>query len=196
MLDGAAFVAVLAGAFLASPHCVLMCGPLRLLGGNRLAYQAGRGLAYSFLGLAAGTFGWSLPPWALAVFALLAIAGIALQISLPRPKWHATNPFFLGLSSGLLPCGLLHGWVAAAAATASPLRGLAVLGALWLGTLPALETGSVLLAKPLARARTRFPRALPILVLLLALAPALWRARGAFEKAGTAPHCHSLPSPK
>lgn len=190
----------LAAAFGASLHCAAMCGPIRLLAPRgRVAYQAGRGLAYGALGGAAGLLGWSLPPWALVAFVAAAALMILLRVSLPSP-WRgfssrltfaaSRRPLTLGLASGLLPCGLLHGWVAVAAATASPVRGALVLGALWLGTLPALELGPWLLAKPLGRAYRMFPRALPLSMLLLAAAPAVWRARAAFAAKGQAAECH------
>ncbi len=44
----------------------------------------------------------------------------------------------LGLFTGLLPCGWLYAFVATAAITASPLKGMAVMFAFWAGSVPAL----------------------------------------------------------
>jgi hypothetical protein len=66
----------------------------------------------------------------------------------PRRITAAARPLFaaptgwrayaLGILLGFLPCGLLYGAVAAAAATADPLAGAAAMGAFVLGTVPAL----------------------------------------------------------
>ena len=60
----------------------------------------------------------------------------------------------VGLLSGLLPCGWLWAFLVAAAGTGSAAGGAAVMGAFWLGTVPALLAvglGAQLLAAPLRR---------------------------------------------
>jgi hypothetical protein len=60
----------------------------------------------------------------------------------------------VGMLSGLLPCGWLWAFLVAAAGTGSALRGAAVMGAFWLGTVPALVAvglGAQLVAAPLRR---------------------------------------------
>ncbi len=60
----------------------------------------------------------------------------------------------VGLLSGLLPCGWLWAFLVAAAGTGSALHGASVMGAFWLGTVPALVAvglGAQLLAAPLRR---------------------------------------------
>jgi sulfite exporter TauE/SafE len=195
-------LAILA-AFGASFHCLGMCGPLRLLAhGNRgrWQYQGGRLLSYLLLGFGAGALGASLPPFLL--FPLLALA-LALSLpNLPRlPAWerararllHAASasPLLLGFTSGLLPCGLLHLWVAAAGASASALHGAVFLAILWAGTLPALELGPKLLAPLLQPIRRRFPRALPLALVLFALVPIWLRTQPAAPANGQeVPSCH------
>lgn len=168
-----------------------MCGPLRLVVGERLgqrvAYQGGRLAAYLALGLLAGSVGGALPRWLLAtVVVIVAIFSLGSFAPLPgarswqraRQRWvsaASAQPALLGLVSGLLPCGMLHAWVLVAAAAASPSLGAAVLGVLWLGTLPALEVGAFALRRPLSALRIRFPRAFPLFFLALSLAPLLWR---------------------
>lgn len=177
----AALVAALGGSL----HCAVMCGPLRLLTigvkGAPWKYQAGRALAYASLGAAAGGLGFVLPWWALAAVIAAGFALSVLRVEL-FPGFRArvlragaSCPFFLGLASGLLPCGLLHGWVAAAAATAHPLQGAALLLVLWLGSTPALELAPGLLRKPLAKLKARHPRALTAVLLAAALLPLAMR---------------------
>jgi sulfite exporter TauE/SafE len=211
-LDGIALsslAAAFAAALTGSLHCVGMCGPLRLLAGDsrakRFGYQLGRGLAYSLLGGAAGAVGWAMPAWALLLLVGSGIAFTFLGGRMPA-RWQklrssllalaSTSPFLFGLSSGLLPCGMLHAWVAAAAATASPLAGALLLASLWLGTLPALELSGWALAKPLAQARRKFPRLVPASFILLALVPFLLRMQPAHtgESSHQAPlECHHGP---
>lgn len=64
----------------------------------------------------------------------------------------------LGAASALLPCGWLYAFVLVAAGSGSAGRGLAIMGAFWLGTVPALVCVSAG-ARALA---TRFARQLPI----------------------------------
>lgn len=46
--------------------------------------------------------------------------------------------FLGGMLTGFLPCGLVYGFLGLAAATGSPLRGAAVMGAFGLGTIPTM----------------------------------------------------------
>ncbi len=200
-------IVLLAGALLGSPHCIAMCGPLRLLSPQtrraRISYQAGRGAAYALLGAAAGLLGWSLSPAALVflVPVILVVSYIGVR---PPSGWAvfrsrilsaaSAHPAGMGFASGLLPCGLLHGWLAVAAAAQSPLRGALVLFALWLGTLPALEVGTWAMAKPVSKLRRRYPRLTFALVALTALAPIFWREHLSLAKS-PARSCHGGAAP-
>lgn len=79
----------------------------------------------------------------------------------------AAFPFALGLPIGLLPCGLLYPMYAAAAGTASPLRGAALLAAFGLGTVPLLGAFSFALDRVGLRARQRLVRAAGVAMLVL-----------------------------
>jgi sulfite exporter TauE/SafE len=60
----------------------------------------------------------------------------------------------VGLATGLMPCGWLYAFVAAAAGTASPLAGAGLMLVFWAGTVPALlgvGVGARALAWPLRR---------------------------------------------
>lgn len=202
-----ALFAALAGSL----HCIGMCGPLRLLTGSSrsasLRYQGGRLAAYLLLGAGAGAIGFVLPPWALYLMVALALS---YHFVPPRflPSSHkiksvfsmaaAAGPGLIGFASGLIPCGMLHAWVATAAITKSPLSGALMLGALWLGTLPALELSSRSLRRPMEKLRLRFPKAMPIALILLALAPISlrsgWNTNAKDPKMKA--HCHHASAPE
>jgi sulfite exporter TauE/SafE len=59
---------------------------------------------------------------------------LAASRQMPAPARAAT----IGALSALLPCGWLYAFVATAAASGSPLGGVAVMIAFWAGTVPAL----------------------------------------------------------
>lgn len=200
-LDPALLLVALSTAFAGSLHCAGMCGPLRFVVAEhrhgRWLYQAGRLTAYLLLGAAAGALGWSLPPWVSIVFLLLAVAAIVFpQAGLPS-AWRqrafavaSTHPWLLGFSSGILPCGLLHAWIASAAATRNPVGGAALLAILWVGSAPALELAPLVARRWLQLARARYPRALPLLLLLIALLPVLWRMQPVSSEGKPACHHH------
>lgn len=55
-----------------------------------------------------------------------------------RERPPAVRSAVVGACTALLPCGFLHAFLVAAAGTGSMLRGALVMGAFWLGTLPAV----------------------------------------------------------
>lgn len=63
----------------------------------------------------------------------------------------------LGGASALLPCGFLYTFALAAAGTGSPLAGALVMGALWLGNLPALLGFGLAIGGALSRLRRHIP---------------------------------------
>lgn len=203
------YLAALVAALGGSLHCAVMCGPLRLLStqnpGSSWKYQAGRGLAYGILGCIAGGLGFVLPLWALLFVVGIGLLGSVLP-SPALPRWQklrrrallagSASPFFLGLSSGLLPCGLLHGWVAAAAATAHPLSGAILLGLLWAGSLPALELGPAIFGKSLTGLNQRHPNLVKVALVLVALVPLFLRIPTVAATPSTPPaHCHDHAAP-
>lgn len=143
-------------------------GPLaRLCGAALLPYHAGRmagyallgGLAGGLAGLATQLSGLRLLLAALLLAAALLMAGQALArwrpglalkaLPLPGTRMVAMiapllaaptgwRGFGLGLALSALPCGLLYGALAGAAATGSALAGAIVMAAFVLGTVPAL----------------------------------------------------------
>lgn len=130
--------------------------------------QLGRLLAYSALGAVAGGIGRSLDGLAAArsgfhvlpfvvgglliVLGIVSIAGPWFRLphfsvfsQLTRIARDAVRgaplglrPFFLGVLSAALPCGLLHTMVLGSAGTGSAWAGASMLAAFFVGTLPAL----------------------------------------------------------
>lgn len=131
------------------------------------AYSAGRLFTYAVLGAFAGFAGarvsqsfagWMNGPALLAIAAgiLLVFQGLfAAGVLDSRPVAAGACPggpgfrallsargsldaFLAGLFTGLLPCGLLYGIVALAAATHDPVSGVVTMAAFGLGTVPAM----------------------------------------------------------
>lgn len=145
----------------------LVLGCARGAGSGRaavFAQQGGRLLAYSILGAIAGSagrtvdgltlsrFGWRALPIALG--SLLVILGLATFFGFLRKSPTSRflesargiirnapaslRPLLLGSFSALLPCGMLHSIVIAAAGSGSAATGAAVLTAFFVGTAPPL----------------------------------------------------------
>jgi len=185
---------VFTASLLGSLHCVGMCGPFLLLfpatGRNHTLYHGARLLAYSGFGAVAGAIGSGFlhegaARWlSLSASAFLALVFVVLGISVMRerplhppallsglhPKlFRFQNPFAIGLSSVLLPCGWLYAFVAAAAATGHPLNGALTMLLFWLGTVPALSIGPAILKPVLMSAGKRAPRLSGVILLSLGL---------------------------
>lgn len=138
----------------------------RLTAGALVPYHLGRGVTYVGLGAAAGLVSGTLVHGAgfrpllallLALGAALMLAQAVVQVATLLPAVptgladrvaRAAAPlladprggrrFLLGLVLGFLPCGLLYGAIAAAAATGSALGGALAMAGFALGTVPAL----------------------------------------------------------
>ncbi|KHD88401.1 MAG: hypothetical protein OM95_09760 [Bdellovibrio sp. ArHS] len=158
---------ILSASFFGSWHCAAMCGPIASLMSARrslLAYNLGRGLAYTLLGALAGYLGqlflqndWSLfraiGTSLLAAVLILYGLSMILPASLKFPASHFVLPlikkiqgrflsrsgFVVGILTAFLPCGWLYTYVLAAVATKSPWAGALTMGLFWLGGLPTLS---------------------------------------------------------
>ncbi|MEZ4456627.1 MAG: sulfite exporter TauE/SafE family protein [Gemmatimonadales bacterium] len=77
------------------------------------------------------------------------------------PRGRALPPLgrasLLGLVTAALPCGWLFAFVAAAAATADPLRGALTMAVFWTGTVPAVAGAGLMLARLAGPLRARLP---------------------------------------
>lgn len=83
-----------------------------------------------------------------------------------RLRGRRSFPALLGGLTGLMPCGWLWAYVVVAAGTGSVLGGAAVMGAFWLGTVPALAVVGVALGKLGRRVGTHLRWAVPLLMLV------------------------------
>jgi hypothetical protein len=179
-----------------------------------IPYFAGRLVSYSFAGALFGYAGEHaahlLPAAGLqrallfAVAALALLRGLQLIFTKPRPQLvsiaRPPSPILrfaaallprralpLGLATGVLPCAMLAGAWAIAAASAHPLPGALAMAAFSLATAPAL-LGALLAALPLDALRRRWSPALQ---------GALWCALAVFlsvrpliDQMGHAAHHH------
>jgi hypothetical protein len=202
--------------FLGSLHCAFMCGPLAVAAcpsaRQSLPYFAGRLLSYALAGALFGYAGQHAAHDLTAdlqralLFAVAALAfarGLQLivaskgapLIALRAPSrllrlaaaLLPRRAFPLGLATGALPCAMLAGAWAIAAATAHPVHGALAMTAFSLATTPALA-GTLLAALPLDALRRRWSPALQG-ALWFALA-VLLSARPLLDQIGHAAHHH------
>lgn len=189
--------------FLGSFHCAGMCGPLALalpITGNskssfvlgRLAYNFGRLVTYSLLGLLSGLAGHALllagvQRWLSIGLGVALLAGLltSRRLALSRPatvlvgqlksrmsgllRHRALSSLaLLGLLNGLLPCGLVYIACTAAAVAGTPLAGLASMTGFGLGTVPMLLAISLSGRLVPMSLRLRLVKAIPFAVCGLA----------------------------
>ena len=83
--------------------------------------------------------------------------GFAAALRGLRAQPPPARALVIGLLSTLLPCGFLYVFVAAAAATASPLRGALVMAVFWAGTVPIMAGLGLAAQSLLGPLRRRLP---------------------------------------
>lgn len=192
--------------FLGSFHCLGMCGPIALAMSaqdnsrfltNKIIYNLGRTVTYTFLGLGVGALGLSLQlagfqQW----FSILTGATIILMAFfykkserwvsgaagfshlggkvkkslgkyLKRGGWKA---FFAGgLINGFLPCGMVYIALLASLALQAPLMGAMYMMAFGLGTIP-LMLALMLSGKLFSMdVRRKFLRAMPYFAMIIGI---------------------------
>lgn len=147
-------------------------------------YFMGKTLTYMFLGALIGSLGWALTAALKSVLETVSIvAGLVMIVfglglmgvlrqfgtnnALSKTAFYRDNfkraiqkgglagAFGLGMLNGLLPCGLVYGVLASAAATQNPSQAATVMGVFGLATIPALALTAVLgqLLTPFVRQR-------------------------------------------
>lgn len=197
-----AFTLGLLGSF----HCIGMCGPIALalpVGGNSLAervaaafaYNSGRILTYSLLGVLFGIIGrtFALAGWqqgfsitigVLIVLSILVpgvlssgnkITGFAysftsrIKSGMKNFFQQRTFPsfFFIGMLNGLLPCGLVYLAVAGASATSGSAEGAAYMALFGAGTLPVMLSIVVAGNFISVSIRNHIRKAMPYVILLI-----------------------------
>lgn len=166
----------------------------RLAGAALLPYHLGRATTYAFLGATAAGLAGTLIDGAglrwLSAALLLAAAVFMLGLAVPALRaavrggsgwWSATvgrwaRPLFatptglrgwlLGAALGFIPCGLVYGAVAAAAAPGDPLTGAFAMLAFTLGTVPSLFGVGLFGHLAIRRWHGFLPRYAPLLLVL------------------------------
>jgi sulfite exporter TauE/SafE len=196
----AAFLLGLVGSF----HCAGMCGPLAIaLPGaqtrpakffiGRAAYNLGRILTYSLLGLVFGTLGRTLGFAGIQRWVSLSLGLTLLLVLLGSRQLHLSSwiskfverlkapmssairrrsfasMVTLGLLNGLLPCGLVYVASAGAVATGAVLSGVAYMAAFGAGTLPMMLAVSLSGKLIPFSLRLKLQRAVPVSIFVLAL---------------------------
>lgn len=183
--------AALAG-LVGSPHCIGMCGGFAMACGTGpdrgFAWHLGRLATYAVLGAGAGFFGAAIPgpTWVAAlvsaglmVWFSLVLAGVVKEPSLQIPgvtrlaTRAAQTPsvgsrFAFGMTTGLLPCGLVYAALAIPVASGSVAAGALAMVAFGAGTVPALAAVT-LGARGLALRSLTVRRILAVGVLLAGL---------------------------
>jgi sulfite exporter TauE/SafE len=207
----AAFVSGLAGSL----HCIAMCGGFAATAGSRptgaAAWHLGRLSTYALLGALAGAVGQVMPgpPWLPAIVATVLLCWFALAIAglVPEPRIRVPGVgragialanreglgwrYLFGMTTGLLPCGLVYAALALPVALGRPLAGALAMLAFGLGTVPALATLSVALRKVL-RSGVWPRRALAAVILATGLWSIAKRAGG--PAGGHAGHTMGAPA--
>ncbi|MCC8425357.1 sulfite exporter TauE/SafE family protein [Mucilaginibacter sp. UR6-11] len=196
------WIAFFIGLF-GSVHCIGMCGPLAfavpslhtrwwLIVADKLLYNLGRIITYSFLGLLIGFAGRQL--WlsglqqgvSLLTGLLVIMAGIArlFRIRLARNKTlsvllipvnkslkyalqHKAGHFIVGLLNGFLPCGFVYLALAGAVNTVSPLTAARFMFFFGLGTFPLMLLATISSGFMGPAVRRRINSAMPYLMICL-----------------------------
>ncbi len=179
-------MASLMGSWHCAAMCGGLMGALGPTPAARVSYHFGRLLGYLVLGVLAGGIGQYFfsdlmeGPLPLLATLFLGLTFLSMGIRSFRSPGSSVFPsgaahlysrlfqkitrvspvfksFFGGGLSALLPCGWLYGFVLAAVATESWLRGGLLLFFFWLGTLPALSSVSFFARKFLTPLQARLP---------------------------------------
>jgi sulfite exporter TauE/SafE len=174
---------IIGTAFTASiGHCIGMCGGIVIAYSStkidhkkpwysqsiaHLAYNIGRVITYTILGVIFGALGKTMgftPTTKGILFAitgvLMILAGLslvgklgflnAIEVSFSSKSWFKnlfrkilttkslSSFLFLGMLNGIIPCGLVYSFAIIAASTASPLWGAFVMAVFGLSTIPTL----------------------------------------------------------
>jgi sulfite exporter TauE/SafE len=184
-----------------SVHCVGMCGPLALavpsfqtrwwlIVSDKLLYNIGRVITYSFLGLLIGFIGRQL--WlsglqqgvSIVSGMLIILAGFSriFKIHLPGSKLllpvnrllnyalrHKAGHLVIGLLNGFLPCGFVYLALVGAINTASPIAASAYMFWFGIGTFPLMLLAMVSSGFIGPAIRRRINKGMPYLMVCLGL---------------------------
>lgn len=187
-----------------SVHCIGMCGPLAfaipsnhndrrwLLLADKVAYQLGRVVSYTLLGLATGFLGKQL--WLsglqqfISIISGLLIIGVAFSrffkfsalggggvIFKPFTKLlgyalrHKANHFITGVLNGFLPCGFVYLALAGAINTGNAGQAAGYMFYFGLGTMPLMIMASFSMGMITPMVRRKINKAIPYFMLCLGI---------------------------
>ncbi len=85
------------------------------------------------------------------------------------------RPFFTGLISVMLPCGLLYGAIFSTASFEGHFSSLIGIFLFWLGTLPAMFFANHLIQKLLMPIKTKLPKLVGVLLIFIGLSTIIYR---------------------
>jgi sulfite exporter TauE/SafE len=107
-----------------------------------------------------------------------------------RGRRAVQRSYLVGVLTGLLPCGWLWAFVVAAAGTATPAMGAAMMAVFWLGTVPAMTGVLALGGSMMQQLRPRMPVISACVLIALGLATLAVRWQDAGATGAITPHCH------
>jgi sulfite exporter TauE/SafE len=191
--------------FLGSFHCLGMCGPIALAISakdnapflkNKIIYNLGRTITYSFLGLIIGLLGFSLALTGLQQWFSLIMGGLILLMAFfykrsesyisksgmfglvyklksslghYLKKGGGTAFFTSGLLNGLLPCGMVYIALIASLALQHPWEGAMYMFFFGIGTIPML-VAVMISGKIISLSwRNKFTKALPYFAMFIGI---------------------------
>jgi sulfite exporter TauE/SafE len=94
----------------------------------------------------------------------------------------ALRSFLLGISSSLLPCGLLYGVLVALSTFQSPTTGAIGMASFCLGTMPALFVAPTLISKLLEPLKKKWPEVIALTTTSVGIFIITYRLVNAYEK--------------
>jgi hypothetical protein len=107
-----------------------------------------------------------------------------------RGRRAVTRAWFVGVVTGLWPCGWLWAFVVTAASTGHAATGALVMLMFWLGTVPAMTGVLAFGGALIQRLRARIPVITACVLVVLGLVTLASRWTDAGPQGVTAPHCH------
>lgn len=196
------WIAFFLGLF-GSVHCVGMCGPLALsvpsmqsrwwlVVADKVLYNTGRVITYTFLGLLIGFIGKQLWVYGLQQGVsllsglLIVFAGLSriFKISIAGKAWssnfllpfnrmliyalqHRAGHFIIGVLNGFLPCGFVYLALVGALNTSSPLAAANYMFCFGAGTFPLMLLATVSAGFAGPAVRRRINKAIPYFMVFL-----------------------------
>lgn len=199
-------IAAISLGFLGSFHCIGMCGPIAMalpvhtLPISKriiaiLAYNSGRIVTYSLLGILFGAIGQTFSFFGFqqklsVALGILILLGLFISVASTKNIYLLNKLNFnklktkiagqfekkgirsflsIGILNGLLPCGLVYLGIAGALATGNIIKGSLFMAVFGLGTLPFMFTISYTSHLISLKTRNAIKKAMPVMIGLTAI---------------------------